>query len=52
MTEEEIARLRAYIAQLEAAAPLSARETALYLAAERRLMELEAATIRSNGARG
>jgi hypothetical protein len=43
---EEIARLRADIARLEAAAPLSARETAVYLDLERRLMALEAAAIR------
>ena len=41
--EAEMATLRDSIARLEAAAPLTARETAIYLDLERRLMALEAA---------
>ena len=37
------------LARLEAAAPLSARETVRYLQVERRLLALDAAAIRAEG---
>lgn len=45
LPSEEIAALQAELDRLEAAAPLSARETARYLAVESRLLDLEAAMI-------
>lgn len=45
MSEIEIAALRAELDRLEAAAPLSARETARYLEVEARLLELEAVAL-------
>lgn len=45
----EIERLEDELALLEAAAPLSARETAHYLDVERRLILLQAAAIRVQG---
>lgn len=44
-----VEELRAELDRLEAAAPLSVRELAYYLEAERKMLALEAAAIRAEG---